>query len=386
MSFNLVDLVTDQIKGPLIGQMGSLLGDESSKASGAVESMIPALLSGLTDTSNTAKGADSLFNAIQKQDDGLLGNIGSMLGGGQASSLIDGGNSVLSSLFGGGGLGKLAGVLAGFSGLSKGGTSSLMGMLAPIIFGIIKKKILGGNMNAGAMATMLFDQKQNISAALPSGLSDQLNTSGFLSSLSDAGSSVTSNVSETVSGAASSVSGAASNVASEVRDGVGDAASGGSSLFKWLLPLVGLVLAGWLAMKFLGGDADVADKAADAATGAVATATEAVADGLPDVDAVGKDLTGLFSSATDALSGVTDADSATAAVPALNEVGTKLSGLTGMIDKIPEAARGPLSGIVSTGLAALEPIIEKVTAIPGVGSIIEPIVGPLLETLRGMAG
>jgi len=128
MSFNIVDLVKDQVKGPLLGQMGNLLGNESGKAAGATDSMIPALLSGMMGSSSTSGGADSLFKAVNDQDDGLMDNLGSLLGGGQASSVIDNGNSLLGGLLGTGGLGKLAGALASFSGLSKGGTSSLMGM------------------------------------------------------------------------------------------------------------------------------------------------------------------------------------------------------------------------------------------------------------------
>ena len=175
MSFNVVDAVKDQVKGQLIGQMGNLLGNESSKAAGATESMIPALLSGLMGSSSTGGGADSLFKAVQDQDDGLMDNLGSLLGGGQASSVIDNGNSLLAGLLGTGGLGKLAGALAAFSGLSKGGTSSLMGMLAPVVIGILKRKVMGDGLSAGGLASMLMDQKSNIGAALPAGLGDQLN-------------------------------------------------------------------------------------------------------------------------------------------------------------------------------------------------------------------
>lgn len=67
-------------------------------------------------------------------------------------------------------------------------------------------------------------------------------------------------------------------------------------------------------------------------------------------------------------------------------MGDKVAGLGGMMDKIPEAARGPLNGIVSSGLEALGPILEKVRAIPEVGAIIDPIITPIMETLQGLAG
>ena len=105
-----------------------------------------------------------------------------------------------------------------------------------------------------------------------------------------------------------------------------------------------------------------------------------------DFSAISGGIEGVFGSATDALSGVTDAASAEAALPALEEVSGKLGGLNDVVSRLPDAAKGPIGGIVSTGLASVQPLIEKVSAIPGVGAIIEPIVTPMLEMLQGMAG
>jgi len=422
MSFNIVNLVKDQIQDQLLGQIGGLLGDEGNKASGAIDSMIPGILSGLSGAANKPGGADSLFNAVQDQDDSLLDNLGSLLGGGQAASVIENGNGVLNSLLGGGGLGKLAGVLSAFSGISKGGTSSLMGILAPIIIGAIKRKVMGDGLNAGSLASLLGGQSSNIAAAMPQGFADQLSSSGLLSSFSDnvsgaasgaaglasgavgAVGEAASGIGDGISNAASSVTGAvgdaagdlkdgaanvagsvsdavgdaagglkdgAANVAGSVSDAVGDAAGGlkdgaanvagsvsdtagnvadsvgdgvkqGGSMFRWLLPLVVLAGLAWLAYKFLlGGGIDntvdtaanvsdsatavvsdsadatkeavssaastatdtatnAVDKVTDTASDAVSSATDAVAGALDiDPSAIGEQVTGLFSGATD---------------------------------------------------------------------------------------
>ncbi len=520
MSFNIVNLVKDQIQDQLLGQIGGLLGDEGSKASGAIDSMIPGILSGLTGTANTPSGADSLFSAVQDQDDSLLDNIGSLLGGGQAASIIDNGNGVLNSLLGAGGLGKLAGVLSAFSGVSKGGTSSLMGILAPIIIGAIKRKVMGDGLNAGSLANLLGGQSSNIAAAMPQGFADQLSGSGLLSNFGDSVSSVTSNAAGMASGvvgaagsAASGITGGVSNVAGSVSGAVGDAAGGlkdgaanvagsvtgavgdaagglkdgaanvagsvtgavgdaagglkdgaanvagsvtdtagnvagsvgdgvkqGGSMFRWLLPLAVLAGLAWLAFKFLmgGGIGDAVDTAAgvgdnataavsdvanaakdtatnaaatatdaassavsnatDAATGAVANATDAAGDavssasgalaGAMDLDpsAIGDQVSGLFSGATDTLSGITDADSATAALPAIGELGTKVDSVTELFQKVPESARGPISDITQKGMGALEPIFNKTMQIPGVGDVIGGSLGPIMEKLQELGG
>jgi len=401
MSFNIVDLVKDQVGGQIMGQIGGLLGDQSDKAEAGLGSAIPALLNGLTQRAAVPGGADSLFGAVNDSDDGLLDNLGSLLGDSAGSkSMMDGGTSMLSGLLGNSGLGGLSGIISAVSGLSKGNTGSLLGLLAPVVMGVLKRKVLGGGMNAGGLLDMLKGQNDNITAAMPAGLSDQLNSSSFLSSITDvaggglnqvtdaAGAAVgkasdmAGSAADTLGNAADSVTDAAGNVASAAGDTARDAASGGSSMMKKLIPIIGLALLGFLGLKFFGGSAeDAATSAGDAAK----DATAAVA-GAADVDGLSSDLTGMFDTAKTSLEGITDEASATAALPALEEMKSKVDGLGGLIDKVPEAARGPLSGIISTGIGTLTPIIEKLRALPGVGGVIDPIITPIMETLQGLAG
>jgi len=396
MSFNIVDLIKDQVSDQMMGQIGGLIGGDSAQTSNALGGAIPGLLSGLAKSAGSSGGAGALFDAVQKQDDGMLGNMGALLGGNNSSSVIDQGSSVLGSLLGSGALGKLAGVLTGFSGLNSRGSSSLMGILAPIIFGVIKKKIFDGGLNAGGLASLLGGQQSNISAAMPQGFSSQLQSSGFLDSIS----------AEPVAAMSTPEVNAPNVNMPDV------SAPSGGGFMKWLLPLAAVVVLGWLGMKYFGnqaGDAvDAAKGAADTATSAVAGAADSAtgaiagaAGGLSaealekakaampagvNFDEVSGNITDLFGSTTDTLSGITDADSATAAIPALEEVSGKLGGLNDVMSRLPDAAKGPLQSIVSGGLGSLQPIVEKVMGLPGIGSILEPILGPIMETLGGMAG
>jgi|GEM_PF-2865620 len=77
MSFNLVDLVKDQLGGPALGQLGALLGEDNQKTEAALGAAVPGLLSGLT-SSAKADGGASLFNAVKDQDDSMLDNIGGL--------------------------------------------------------------------------------------------------------------------------------------------------------------------------------------------------------------------------------------------------------------------------------------------------------------------
>ena len=379
MSFNLVDLVKDQLGGAVLGQVGNLMGDQSGLAESALGSAIPALLNGLGQRAQLPGGADSMFGAINEADDSMLDNLGSLLGGSDSSAMINAGSTLLGSLFGNSGLGSLAGVISAVSGLSKGNTGSLLGLLAPIVMGVVKRKLLGGGgMNASGMLDLFKSQQSNINAAMPAGLSDQLNASGFLSSISS-----------TVGDAAGTVTDSLSDAAQSVGSAGADAAQGGSSLLKKLLPIVALVLIGWLGMKFFSGSGqDAIDDATNAASSAAGDAATAVKDAVGDlnIDDFSSDLSGMFDTAKSSLEGITDADSATAALPDLTAMGDKVAGLGGLLDKIPEGSRGAISGIITTGIETLTPIIEKLRALPGVGAIIDPVITPIMETLQGLAG
>jgi len=64
----------------------------------------------------------------------------------------------------------------------------------------------------------------------------------------------------------------------------------------------------------------------------------------------------------------------------------KFGGLAGSMDQAPEAVRESLSGVLSTGLESLMPLLEKLRAIPGVGDIIDPIIQPVIDTLQKLVG
>ena len=345
MSFNLIDLVKDQLSDQVMGQLGGVLGGSADQNSSAISSALPGLLSGLTNAGSSSDGANALLGAINDQDDSILDNLGGLLSGSGQSSMMNAGSSILGSLLGGGGLGSLVSAIAGFSGLGKGPAKGLLGLLAPVIFGVLKRKLLGGGgMNVSSLMGMLNGQKDNVAAAMPAGFEDQLNASGF-----------TNNV-------ASNVAGAAQNAANE-----------GKSMLGRLLPIALIVGALLFAynMFFKGGVDDAVD-----------ATKEAVSSNM-DMNAgeVSGQLTGAMSSVTDSLGSITDVESAEAALPQLGDATSKIGGLAAMLDKLPEVARGPVMKIVSEGLPQLQGLIDKISAIPGVGPIIKPAIDGLMEKL-----
>ncbi len=94
----------------------------------------------------------------------------------------------------------------------------------------------------------------------------------------------------------------------------------------------------------------------------------------------------MFGSTTETLSGITDADSATAALPKLEEASGALDGLTGMLEGADDSAKSAVSAAAEQGMGALNPILEKLKGNEAIWSVIEPVVGPMLEKLQGLLG
>ena len=103
-----------------------------------------------------------------------------------------------------------------------------------------------------------------------------------------------------------------------------------------------------------------------------------------DVD-LGKELTGVVDRTSAALSGITDAASAEAALPALNAARTKLDDLTPTVDQLPADAKATLASAVTGMLPELRTLVDKVNGIEGVGGVVKPAVDPIMAKLDAWA-
>jgi hypothetical protein len=94
-----------------------------------------------------------------------------------------------------------------------------------------------------------------------------------------------------------------------------------------------------------------------------------------------KNATEAFTSLTSTLTSVTDADSATAAIPQLGKLTESFGGMSDMFGKLPDVAKGSVSGVFGKGLEQIKPLLEKVYAIPGVEAVLKPTIDALMSKL-----
>ncbi len=409
---NLVDLVKDQLTSQVLGSLGSLVGTNESQTKAATAAAVPALLGGLSKLAGNAQGAGQIANALGGLDLGALGNLAGLLGGSNASKVADKGGSLLGTLFGNSATSMIVDTLASFLGIKGGMSRMMLSYLAPVVLGTVAKQLTSGgrSVDASSIQSLFADQSSNIQKALPAGLS-----LGDFGSLAKA--------------AAGAVAGGGSHTthATQGHSAHRDTHSHGhverrepeQSGFPSWLPWLALPLLALGALFLMNrdtkkpvdkgatvtadntarmrekmeesqkkGEAMAAKGAAkvEEAAAAVEETVKAVTEKLPEIDlsAFSGDVGGLFGKLTDTFKGITDVPTAEAAVPGLKDLAGILDGYKATADKLPEAGKATVKEMVGTNLGTLQPIIDTVLALPGVGDILRPIVEPMLKTLSSL--
>lgn len=172
MTESIMAAVSRFLTPEVIGKMASATGLDSATAQKAADVSVPAILGGLADLASKPGGARQLTNAISEQPSGLLSTLTNAIGGN--AQLQDKGSSTLASLLGGGGLGTLVSSVSKFAGIGEGSARSLMGLLTPVVLGVLGREQRSAGMEASGLARMLMDQKGQIAATLPAGFSSML--------------------------------------------------------------------------------------------------------------------------------------------------------------------------------------------------------------------
>lgn len=176
MAHDIVSAVTRFLTPEVVGKIASASGVDSSMAGKAISAAVPTILSGLAALAARPGGGRRIADAVADQ----RFDVGSLVGNLAApAKLADTGNGLLSSLLGGGTLGNLASTIGKFLGISEGSTRTLMGLVTPLIMGVLGREQRTTGLDADGLARMLTDQQNNIAGAMPAGLERLLETTGL---------------------------------------------------------------------------------------------------------------------------------------------------------------------------------------------------------------
>ncbi|MFO1036951.1 MAG: DUF937 domain-containing protein [Geminicoccaceae bacterium] len=380
MSVNLVKLIMDQLTPDMIGKIAGGFGVNKDSAQGGLAALIPGLLAGLTGEAAKPGGGDRLIEAVnrqQQQAPDLLSNLGSILGGSGQGQLVEQGSGLISSLLGGGTATALIAAVAKFAGLGDGTAKSLLGLAGPLIMSVIGKQVSAGGLNAGGLTQLLAGQKDNIAAAMPKGFGDLLQGTGLLDSLGPPKAAVASAPHQFAAKAQT-----AAPRAPMPPPPPPPQPNRVSGMGKWIYIAVAVVAAllGW---NYLGGSRQepaVQTAPAPAATTAAPAAANLTVGGVD----LGSQLKSLVESVTGSLGSVTDAASAQAALPKLNDAATQVDQMSTAAAQLPAAGKSALAGLVAAAMPAIQGAIDKAIGIPGVSDLLKPVLDGIVAKLDAL--
>jgi hypothetical protein len=380
MASNLIALLERLLgSGDVLSRLGALIGASPEKTKATIGSAVPALLAGLVGVAQDPEGRKRLAAQVQDQDPSLLDDL---TGAGE-TSLINSGSRALSSLFGQDKVEGLTGAISGFTGLDRNSTGPLLGALAPVVMGVLGREQRAQGLDAQGLARMLGDQKEQIAAALPSGLAGALGATGLLDGVADRLGQGAGRAAQAGQAAVAGAGGAAGAATSHATGAVAAARRSNGSPLRWVIAAVAALAVLWIGYQWLfRGDQmqEAADKAGQAATQVGESAKNLM---VGDVD-IGQEVTGWFDGASAALNDVTDTASAEAALPKLNELGESLDKVGGLVEQLPAEGKSALAALVAAALPKLEALVAKASEVPGVADLIKPVADPMLAKLRAM--
>lgn len=387
MSVNLVSVIMQFLSPDLMSKLAASLGVDQSSVGKATNAAVPGLLATLAGVAATPEGSRKLFDTVSQQKPGMLDSLASMIGGAGQKTVADSGTNMLSSLLGGSALSGLAGAISKFAGLGGGASSSLLGLLTPVVMGALGQQKSAAGLDASGLAQMLTAQKANISAALPSGFADMLGKAGLLGAIG----SGASTVADTARATASTTGAMADRAVTQARTG------GMPGWLTWALPILAVLAVGWW---FFGRHAPVVvEQPRPVATQPIqptqttigqagAVATQAL-QSLQNVTVGGVNVGTEIQTAIDGLAGtlkgVTDAASARAALPRLQGAAAQLDKVNGVASQLPASSRSALMALIGAVRPSLEDLFTKVLAIPGVAEIAKPTIDGVRANLDALA-
>jgi hypothetical protein len=159
-----------------------------------------------------------------------------------------------------------------------------------------------------------------------------------------------------------------------------------SGMPSWLVPAIVVVVLALLAWWFFGRSSTserVAEKPPATAPAPAATPAPA-APAAVDLAGVSKQASDTLTGLNATLAGITNADTAKAAMPKLNDAAGSLDKIAGMADKLPADAKASLKGAVGPAAAPVRDLIAKVTSMPGVGDVVKPATDLIVAKLDAL--
>jgi len=153
--------------------LAEFLGESSKSTSSALGSAIPSILAGLVNKGTDMQGASTILSLLNQGSEvsGIINNLVTAFSGGEGTNkLLAVGAKLLNSIFGYK-TDDVANLIANASSISKTSSNSLLGLLTPLIFGVLGKAVKSEGITSPAgLVSFLGKQSGFLKNLLPAGL------------------------------------------------------------------------------------------------------------------------------------------------------------------------------------------------------------------------
>ncbi|WP_445221938.1 DUF937 domain-containing protein [Bradyrhizobium sp. Pa8] len=367
MAVNLVSAAQQLLTPEVIAQIASFLGMDRSVAQKAAIAAIPTILASLSDLVGTPAGANQLSKLLSQQQGS---NPMDMLRGAGAPDLAQTGSSMLSGLLGGRTTDTMAQAIGKFAGTGDGGGKSLLAMVGPLVLGMLSKQQQDAGMDANGLASLLRSQKDQIMAAIPSGLSDQLGAAGLIDK-ARSGMATAAATGSRIAGASGATG--ASQAAM---------AAGRTQWPYWLGALV--IVAGLAIYALQRPTEQTVAQSTNVTPPSAGTVGMAPADLTVDGVNLANQVNSSLGTLKAQLPTITDQASAQAALPKINDAISQLDGITARAAKLSPEGRRALAKLIVAAAPAINEMCDKISATPA-GTIAKPVIDNLRAKLDELA-
>jgi Bacterial protein of unknown function (DUF937) len=374
MAINLSAIASQLLTPDVIAQIASFLGIDKSAAQKAAGATIPTILASLADLVGTPAGASQLSKLLSQQQGGnpidLLRNSG-------AQGLAQTGSNMLSGLFGGRTMDTMAQAVGRFAGTGDSGGKSLLSVVGPLVLGTLGQQQRDAGLDANGLASLLRSQKDQIKAAIPSGLADQLGAAGLIDK---AGAGVRSGMD------AAAAAGSRIASASERATAGASQAATAASKTQWPYWAAAAIALGGLVWYVI--PSPTKHTVAESTT-VTRPATGTVGLAPADLTVDGVNLANQFNSSVNTLKAafptITDESTVKAALPKINDAIAELDAISARAAKLSPEARSALAKLIVAATPAINQMCDKVLSTPGAGTLAKPAIDTLRAKLDALA-
>ncbi len=176
----IVSTITAYLAPSLINRMASSLGLGQGIVAKALQAAVPGILAGIAASVTKSGGTTQLCRVLAKNDASTLRTFASVIGSSGQEPLMDGGANALVALLGVPSSNVLASAIGRFTGLNPMQSSSVLGLLTPVVLGHLAQAQRAAGLDGDGLARQLVEQSAAFVAAMPPGFARLIADSGLI--------------------------------------------------------------------------------------------------------------------------------------------------------------------------------------------------------------